>query len=296
MSDDDYEPTGRALFDEEEWEAFVDAVTSVLYGYGAEDQDVESGTLELAAGQPVEIYYFDLDPLAALCRQSPREEWRRICNDRIDAWCDGADQRAWMVEVGFAEAAETLDVWLAHEPQTMFVEKEPGAVNPDDPYSVRVAEGLYAAFTVEAPENEVTDELRTWVSKGVVEAWGVDDETLLEAARARMRRQPAPVWHRREYPVRDRDGAKVNARALSAQAHEDAESPLAGWILLLDEILTDSVPDSMSVGVPASDKLFVAAEHVVAQRIPKYYDSGHTDGRQPVSPLAYPLSAVRRRP
>lgn len=187
---------------------------------------------------------------------------------------------------------------LDHKPLDMFQKDDPGAVHPDDPYSIPLAEGLYVGFTVLAPENDVTDELRTWVSNAVVEAWGVAAEDLLEAVRARLRRQDPPIWRKRELTARDRDGVKRRARALVAERSdqdEDEGTPVSGWILLLDEILPEGVPDTMAVGVPLIDELFIAPEIVVAQRAYKHHLHGRPGEREPVSPLAYPLTAVLRR-
>lgn len=291
------ETPDRSSFTPEDWEAFEEAVRSTLYGYGAEEQSIDVG-VELASGQPVDVHYFNLEPLADLLAGIPREEWESVAGREIGALVNNDPQREWMIEAGFAEAAETIEVWLDHKPHEMFIPKEGFDVHPDDPYSVPLAEGLHAAFTVLAPENDVTDELRTWVSNAVVEAWGVSGEELLEAVRARLRRQNPPIWHKRELTARDRDGVKRQARALVAEQRdqdEDEGSPLSSWILILDEILPPGVPDTMAVGVPLIDELFIAPEPVVAQRAYKHHMHGMPGEREPVSPLAYPLRAVLRR-
>ncbi|GIG71372.1 hypothetical protein [Phytomonospora endophytica] len=296
MSDESPAAPDRSSFTPADWEAFEEAVRSTLYAYGAEEQSIDGG-VELASGQPVDIHYFDLGGLADRLAGTPREEWPGVCDSEISLLVNNDPQREWMIEAGFAGAAETIEPWLQTKPHEMFIPREGYDLHPDDPYSVPFAENLHVGFTVLAPENDVTDQLRTWVSNAVVEAWGVSAEELLEAVRARLRRQDPPIWHKRELTARDRDGVKRPARALVAEARdqdEDEGTPASGWILLLDEILPPGVPDTLAVGIPLIDELFIAPEMVVAQRAYKHHLHGRHGEREPVSPLAYPLSAVLR--
>lgn len=296
MSDESPKTPDRTSFTPEDWEAFEETVRDTLYGYGAEEQHIDV-SVELASGQPVDIHYFGLEHLADRLAGLPRTEWQGVCDREIARLVNNEPQREWMIEAGFAEAAKTIDVWLDQKPHEMFIPKEGFDLHPEDPYTVPVAENLHAAFTVLAPENDFSDELRTWVSNAVVEAWGVSGEELLEAVRARLRRQSPPIWHRRELSARDKDGVKRPARALVAELSDqddDEGPPLSGWILILDEILPEGVPDTMAVGIPLIDELFVAPEIVVAQRAYRHHATGMPSEREPVSPLAYPLREVLR--
>lgn len=297
MSDESPATLDRTSFTPEDWELFEETVRSTLYGYGAEEQSIDL-SVELASGQPVDIHYFDLGHLADRLAGIPRTDWQGVCDREIDRLVNNEPHREWMIEAGFEEAAETIEVWLDHKPHEMFIPREGFDIHPEDPYTVPVAENLHAAFTVLTPETDVNDELRTWVSNAVVESWGVSDEDLLDAVRARLRRQDPPIWHKRELTARDGDGVKRQARALVAEQRdqdEDEGSPLSGWILILDEILPEGVPDTMAVGIPLIDELFIAPEPVVAQRAYKHHASGMPSEREPVSPLAYPLREVLRR-
>ncbi|HEY1175434.1 MAG TPA: hypothetical protein VGF17_04700, partial [Phytomonospora sp.] len=99
MSDESPVAPDRSSFTPADWELFEETVRSSLYGYGAEEQSIDGG-VELASGQPVDIYYFNLENLADRLAGIPRDRWEDVCGREIDRLVNNEPQREWMIAAG----------------------------------------------------------------------------------------------------------------------------------------------------------------------------------------------------
>ena len=264
------------FFDDDEYAEFDAAVTDALSLYGAENQDISEGYVELAAGDPrVEVHPFPLAGLAARCRQHPPADWPDLCASQVCDWSEGAPQREWLTGAPFPVVAPLLELWLTHEPELSF-QDDPLA--PDQPFSVRLADGLHASLVVEVPELAETPELPAFVPRSAVTAWGRDRIDLLAAARGRLRHLPPPTWHVRALP-----GTGVEVRMAAAPA---------GFALLLDEVGPPELRTGPALlAAPTRNLLVLADPDTDVELLRPHVQAAWSRAADPISPLVYRRSA-----
>jgi len=256
VADDQVVPVWCDFFSVDEYDAFGAAVDDALGIFGAEGQDIDEGRVELAAGDPVAtVYEFPLDLLAARCRASAGEQWPDICARHVMDWAEGEPQRSWLTNSPFDEVENLLDVWLTGKREVAFQGDPDG---PDQPFSVRVADGLYASFLAEVPGLKDAPAMRSFVPNSAVCAWNLTAAEVLESGRRRLRRLPPPTWElRTAYIQDDQGGTEATAGVYFASAPSSVSTPVSAWALILDEVTPVVLEPAGLVAVPHRHTLIV---------------------------------------
>ncbi|MCX0272891.1 hypothetical protein NLM24_19695 [Nocardia zapadnayensis] len=166
------------FFTLDEYRRFADEVDSAAGCFGADGQDIDSGYVSLAAGDPdPEVHDFDLDALAEQCRASDIEDWSTICFSVIDDYVTGQPQRDWLTGVSFTQVEDLLEPWLADEPELLFV---PEPDDSEQPFSIRLEDGRYLHFLATVEDLEDLPEVTTFVPNSAVRAWNIPVEKLVQ--------------------------------------------------------------------------------------------------------------------
>ncbi|MEV0111566.1 hypothetical protein AB0H42_35355 [Nocardia sp. NPDC050799] len=177
-------PDWCEFFTLDEYRRFADEVDSAMGAFGADGQDIDSGTVSLAAGYPdPEMEYFDIQGLAQQCRASDIEDWSTLCFSVIDDFVTDQPQRDWLTGVSFAQAEDSLQPWLADEPQLLF---EPGPDDSEQPFSIRLEDGRYLHFLATVADLEDFPEVTTFVPNSAVRAWNIPVEKLVQWGTQRL--------------------------------------------------------------------------------------------------------------
>lgn len=290
-------PNWCDFFDEDEYDAFSEAVLKACGMFGADIQDsLDAGSITLVNGRfPEEEAYFSLDGLARRCRHAPNTDWEDMCARQVLAWMDLAPQREWLTQAPFEEVAPLLEVWLTAERKVTF-QGEP--TDPEQPFSMPLADGLHLSLVVQVPDFEDNESMKTPVSNAAVAAWGRSHEELIESARQVLRRLPGPIWSTRKLSYTDDEGARIDVELYVGASAPDVDLPVTAWAILLDEVWPMPMVRGAFVGLPERNTLILApipaaAYDVMTLMIALYlkvdldYDAADYDARLSRSKFTY---------
>ncbi|WP_067482313.1 hypothetical protein [Actinomadura hibisca] len=250
-------PPWCEFFDGEKYEEFCDEVDEAAAAFGADGQDLSSGSIVLAAGDRNENPSFPLDHLARACHARPREEWADLCFAQVDGWSVAAAQARWLVGASFDQVRERLGVHLDDgRRHWQGTERD----DPREPCRLPLADGLWAGLWVaDVPgAHEDEPELDVQVHNAAARAWGVEADELVRIALGNVRRNGPPAW--------------TEVQAGPVTLLEGWGSDAASWALLLDEVLPERT-GSVLVGVPGRSQLILCldggehAEQVMRERV-----------------------------
>jgi hypothetical protein len=260
VSADPTVPDWCAYFDADEYDLFCAALDAACGCYGAEGLDFDDGWVELYAGDgmPDECGY-SLHRLAARCRDSAPDEWESLCFRHISEWVEGCLHREWLDRTPFADVEPLLQVWLTAERPVQYEGGRPD--DPDEPFSVPLAEGLYLSLLAEVPDLDEASGMVVLVPSSATRAWKQSAEDLLESARRQLRLLPPPIWTVRTIRFSNHLGP-TEVDLYYASAAPGVATPVSAWALLLSEVAPVPLPRGAYIVVPERNTLILTPNEV----------------------------------
>ncbi|NUS45093.1 MAG: hypothetical protein HOQ24_15565 [Mycobacteriaceae bacterium] len=257
MSEDEQAPDWCGYFNPREYSAFRAAVQGAVSSYGLDDVCMDGGEIEMITGDDLQESWLSLDGLAALCRADQPEEWDSICFRRISDWVEGWLHREWLVKAPFTEVEPLLRLWrLTEKPESLCQDGRPD--DPDEPFSIPLAEELYLSLIADVPELEEASESSVYVPNSAVQAWQRSHDDLLELVKRRLRGLPPPTWSTWTVTFTNYQGPTEVELYVASAAPEAGNAPVSAWFLLIDEVFPHPLPRGAYVVLPERNSLLVA--------------------------------------